>query len=579
MHENHAVPKQEQSSRQGRYEMSRMSHRDHDAAMTDPRMAKMMEADMRRRFWISFALSIPIFIYSPVGMILLPISLPAPIPVNWLLLILTTPIVFGTGSIFITGTYHALRRRKLNMSVLIATGVLAAYLFSLAITVTVGGETFYEAAALLVTFVLFGHWMETRSRRGTSDALTALFDLIPPQSTVIRDGKEIVIPSAEIVSGDMVRVRPGDKIPVDGVVKEGESLVDESLVTGESTPVSKGADAFVIGGSINQTGVFSFEATKVGSETVLARIIDLVRTAQASKAPGQRIADKAAAILVLMAIGAGVATFVGWYVLAGATILGALTFAISAVVIACPDALGLATPTVVAVGTGIGAKNNVLFKDAATLENAAKIQAIILDKTGTLTEGKFQVTDMIAWNGFTENDVLRFEAALEAGSRHPIAHAILQKAKEQNISIASVENFESVAGYGVRARLDGKTVLAGTRSFLEKEGVEMEKATAEADALMSRGRTLSFLAVDGTVAGLIAAADSVKPSAKRTVSTLRQMGIETIMITGDHRGVAEAVGREVGVDRVFSEVLPADKAAYVKRLQAEKKFVAMVGDG
>src|SRR3989344_251337 len=398
------------------HDMQKMSGMDHEAAMTNPQMAKQMEADMRRRFLISLILSIPIFLYSPVGINFFGLNLPAPIPVNWLLFILTTPIVFWTGSIFITGTYYSLKARVLNMSVLIATGVLAAYLFSVLLTfIQPGSETFYEAAALLVTFVLFGHWMEMRSRRGTSDALRALFDLVPPKANVIRGGKETSIPSAEIVQGDIVVLRPGDKVPVDGKIIEGETSIDESLVTGESIPVAKTIGAKVVGGSVNLTGLAKFQATKVGLDTVLARIIKMVETAQNSKAPGQRIADKAAGWLGVVAIGSGVAAFFCWYFVAGAGLLTALTFAVSTVVIACPDALGLATPTAVAVGTGIGAKHNILIKDAATLENTSRLTAIVLDKTGTLTEGKPKVTEVIAFNGFTEEDVMKYEATIESG--------------------------------------------------------------------------------------------------------------------------------------------------------------------
>ncbi|MDP1709957.1 MAG: HAD-IC family P-type ATPase, partial [Candidatus Komeilibacteria bacterium] len=295
------------------------SRHDHEAAMTNPAMAKQMEADMRSRFWISCVLSIPFVLYSPVGMIFFKLNLPAPLPINWLLFILTTPIVFWAGSIFVIGAYYSLKSRKLDMSVLIATGVGAAYLFSVLLTFTVGGETFYEAAALLVTFVLFGHWMEMKSRRGTSDALRALFDLVPPQANVLRQGKEIIVPLAEVVAGDKIIIRPGDKIPVDGEIIEGATAIDESLVTGESIPVEKTSGDKVIGGSINQNGSVKFRVTKVGSDTALAQIIKLVETAQNSKAPGQRIADQAAAWLVALAVISGVAAFLGWYFIGGAT--------------------------------------------------------------------------------------------------------------------------------------------------------------------------------------------------------------------------------------------------------------------
>jgi len=556
------------------------SHKDHEMAMTNPQIAKKMEQDMRRRFWVSFLLSVPIVFYSPLGLNYFKFNLPSPIPMNWLLFILTTPIVFWTGSIFITGTYYSLKARKLNMSVLIATGVLAAYLFSVLLTIIGGNETFYEAAALLVTFVLFGHWMEMKSRRGTSDALRALFDLVPPQAKVIREGKEITIPSAEIIHDDAVVLRPGDKIPVDGIITEGESSIDESLVTGESIPVAKKIGDKVMGGSVNQTGKILFKATQVGSETILAQIIKMVETAQNSKAPGQRIADKAASWLVFVAVGSGIAAFLGWYFFAGAALLTALTFAISAVVIACPDALGLATPTAVAVGTGIGAKHNILIKDATTLENASRINAIILDKTGTLTLGKPKIADVIAFNNFSEYEILRYEASLEAGSNHPLAKAIFEETEKRGaLPLKPMENFESLAGYGLKAKIGDKIILAGTEKLLRDNGVATEIARGALDRLAGEGKTLSLLAVGGVFAGVVAAADPARANSKKTISALKNLGLEVVMITGDHAKVAEGIGRELGISRIFAEVLPGDKAKYVKKLQGEGKFVAMVGDG
>lgn len=553
----------------------------HQKEMTNPAIAKRAEADMRRRFLISLILSIPIFLYSPAAVGILGLALPSPISVNWLLLILTTPIVFWTGSLFITGTYYSLKSKQLNMAVLIATGVLAAYLFSVLLTIVrPGSETFYEAAALLVTFVLFGHWMEMRSRRGTSDALRALLDLVPPKAKVIREGKEINIPSAEIVHHDIVVLRPGDKIPVDGEISEGESSIDESLVTGESIPVAKTVGGKVIGGSINQTGTIKFKATQVGSETVLAQIIKMVETAQNSKAPGQRIADQAAAWLVVVAIGSGLAAFLGWYVIAGTGLLAALTFAVSTVVIACPDALGLATPTAVAVGTGLGAKHNILIKDAATLENTSRLKAIVLDKTGTLTEGKPKVTDVVAFPGFTKKEILNYEASVEAGSNHPLAKAIMEEAKKQGaVPLEPINKFESIAGRGLKAIIKGKTILAGKEQFLTANKVETGKARELLDRLVGEGKTLSLVAIDQRLAGVVAAADTIKPTAKKTIEELKKLGLEVAMITGDHRRVGEVVGAELGIDRVFAEVLPEEKAKYVKKLQDEGKFVAMVGDG
>ncbi|OGG80001.1 ATPase P [Candidatus Kaiserbacteria bacterium RIFCSPLOWO2_01_FULL_54_13] len=561
--------------------MQKESHRDHEAAMTNPQMAKAMEADMRRRFLISLVLSIPIFLYSPVGLNFFKLDLPTPIPVNWLLFILTTPIVFWTGSIFITGTYYSLKARVLNMSVLIATGVLAAYLFSVLITfIQPESETFYEAAALLVTFVLFGHWMEMKSRRGTSDALRALFDLVPPKATVIRGEKEITIASAEIVHDDIVVLRPGDKVPVDGEITEGETSIDESLVTGESIPVAKKRGSKVVGGSVNLTGAVRFRATQVGSETVLAQIIKMVEIAQNSKAPGQRIADKAAAWLVVLAIGSGLAAFFGWYVIAGAGLLTALTFAISTVVIACPDALGLATPTAVAVGTGLGAKHNILIKDAATLENTSKLSAIVLDKTGTLTEGKPKVTEVVFAPGSDENEVLSVAAAAERNSNHPISAATLEEAKKRNLSIdKKVEKFEAVGGHGVKAFVDGKPVIAGTERLMRQSGIDLSPLQKEIDLLLATGNTISIVAINGRVAGVIGVADTVRKSAKKTIAKLKEMGLEVAMITGDHEQVAKAISRELSIDRYFAQVLPGEKASYVKKLQDEGKFVAMVGDG
>ena len=620
------------------HDISKVSHKDHEAAMTDPRIAKQMEADMRRRFFISFILSIPIFLYSPAGLKLLDFlnfKLPIPFSVNWFLLILTTPIVFWTGSIFITGTYYSLKVRQLNMAVLIATGVLAAYLFSVLLTVVrPGSETFYEAAALLVTFVLFGHWMEMRSRRGTSDALRALFDLVPPQASVIRNGKEITIPSAEVIKDDVVVIRPGNKIPVDGEVIDGETYIDESLVTGESLPVHKKIGAQVVGGSINKLGSIKFRAIKVGGDTVLAQIIKMVETAQNSKAPGQRIADKAAGVLVVVAIGSGLAAFFGWYFVAGARLITALTFAVSTVVIACPDALGLATPTAVAVGTGLGAKHNILIKDATTLEKTSKINAMILDKTGTLTKGEPEVTDVVSFietkHSEAQADILQIAASIEKHSEHPLAKTIFDKAAKDGVELFDVSKFEAIAGHGVKGFIMGLAAGLGRKSShpldtaIQKEAEAMKaerpeveefkvepglglqgKVTDEkrlvrlgnqrliefhevpvshevrqkTEQLQSEGKTAMLLALDKEVIGAIAVADTVRENSKRAVAELRKNGIEVTMITGDNQRTAEAIAKQLGIDRVFADVLPANKAEWVKKLQDEGKFVAMVGDG
>ncbi len=584
----------------GKHEIRKISHKDHEAAMTNPQIAKKMEQDMARRFWVSFLLSIPIFLYSPVGINFFKLNLFSPIPINWLLFILTTPIVFWTGSIFIIGTYYSLKARQLNMAVLIATGVLAAYLFSvLLMFIQPGSETFFEAAALLVTFVLFGHWMEMKSRRGTSDALRALFDLVPPKANVIRQGKEININSAEIIRDDIVVLRPGDKVPVDGEVISGETSIDESLVTGESIPVVKENGDKVVGGSVNLTGAIKFKATKVGQETVLAQIIKMVETAQNSKAPGQRLADKAAGVLVVVAIGSGLAAFLGWYFIAGAGFLTALTFAVSTVVIACPDALGLATPTAVAVGTGLGAKHNILIKDAATLENTSKLDAIVLDKTGTLTEGKPAVTTIVVVTEFSisslpgsagsrearqfsnrEDFLLNVVGSVESRSNHPVAKAIVDEAKKRNLDVnQKVEKFESIGGHGVKAFVDGKAVIAGTERLMTENQIDLSPLQKDINRLLEAGNTLSLVAVAGKLAGVIGVADTVRVTAKKTVAKLKEMGLEVVMITGDHEKVAKAISLDLGIDRYFAGVLPEDKAKYVKKLQDEGKQVAMVGDG
>lgn len=553
---------------------------DHDAAMADPRMARFMETDMRRRFWWSLVLTIPAVLYSPLGTTLLRIRAPAPLPVNWLLFLLTTPVVFWTGSIFITGAVRSIRRRILNMSVLISVGVLAAYGFSAVITFLDAGETFYEAAAMLVTFVLFGHWMEMRSRRGTSDALQALFNLVPPKARVVRNGQVVEVPTGEIVAGDIVELRPGDRVPVDGQVVSGETAIDESLVTGESIPVPKRPGDAVIGGTINQSGSIRFTATKVGEETALAQIVKLVEEAQASKAPGQRIADRWAQYLVVLAVGAGVVTFGIWYGVLRESLLVALTFAISAVVIACPDALGLATPTAVAVGTGLGAKHNILIKNAATLEQVSRIAAVVLDKTGTLTEGRPRIIDIVGVNGYGPDDVLRLAAAAEARSGHPLSKAVLDEAQQRGIAVAEgISGFQSLAGHGVQAAVGDTQVLVGTAKLMRDRGVDLGPVQPHLDRLLAEGKTLMIVAAGERVAGVAAAADPLRPTSRRAVEGLRRRGIEVAMITGDNRQTAEAVARQLGITRVFAEVLPEQKADYVRRLQQEGKFVAMVGDG
>ena len=576
---------------EGHEPMTRQPHDSHDGHdmhgghggmahdMSDPAMAAAMERDIRTRFFVALVLTIPTVLYSPLGQQFLGLTLPTPIPANWIMLLLTTPVVFWCGWMFIGGAFGALRARTLDMSVLIATGVLAAYLASIVLMVVGDGEVFFEAAAMLVTFVLFGHWMEMKSRKGTSDSLRALFDLVPPTATVRRDGQEVAIPTAAIVVGDTVVLRPGDKVPTDGEVLTGRTSIDEALVTGESLPVEKGPGDPVVGGAINRNGAITFRATRVGGDTALAQIVALVRRAQSSKAPGQRLADKAAQYLVILAVGAGLFTFACWLIFGGVGLVTALTFAISAVVIACPDALGLATPTAVAVGTGIGARHNILIKDAATLENLSRITAIVLDKTGTLTEGKPALTDVVPTGDVDEAELLRLVASAERGSEHPLAGAIVAGARDRGLDLADASDFEAVAGHGIRATVAGRVVLAGNRKLLADEGVDTAALDERVAALAEAGKTPMYFAVDGRLAGLVAVADTVKPTARAAIAQLNAAGIETVMITGDNRRTAEAVARELGIVRVFAEVLPADKARHVAALQGEGKRVAMVGDG
>jgi Cu2+-exporting ATPase len=550
---------------------------DHD--MSDPAMAAAMERDMRRRFLVALVLTVPVILFSPVAVSTFGLELVGDRDVrNVIMLVLATPVVWYAGWIFIGGAWTSLRHRQLNMAVLIAVGVLAAWGASVLLT-ALGRETFFEAAAMLVTFVLFGHWMEMKSRRGTSDALRALFDIVPPTARLIRDGREVEVPTAEIVVGDEIRLRPGDKVPVDGVVLTGSSAVDESLITGESIPVEKAPGGEVVGGAINRSGTLTVRATRVGADTALGQIIDLVQRAQSSKAPAQRLADRAAGVLVVVAVSAGLLTFAGWLALSDESLITALTFAISAVVIACPDALGLATPTAVAVGTGIGARHGILIKDAATLEAMGALDAIALDKTGTLTEGTPALTDVVAAAGVDEGDLLRLVAGAEQASEHPLAGALVGGARERGLPLAEPSAFEARPGRGLVATVEGRQVLVGNERLLEEAGAALDGLRPRAEALTGEGKTAMYVALDGVPAGLVAAADRPRPSARAAVAGLRGLGLEVVMISGDNERTARAVASGLGIERVIAEVPPEGKAAHVQALQREGRRVAMVGDG
>ena len=580
-HHEHAVKRASKISRWERFKMSMtmemgMEH----TGVAGREMARLMELDIRNKFFFALILSVPIIFYSPLGKFVFGFQPPAPVPVPWVLFLLTTPVYFYSGWIFLYSSFRALQQRTLNMSVLIATGITAAYSFSVLLTILQSADSYYEATALLITFVLFGHWLEMRSRRGTTDALEALLQLVPPQARVLRDGKETLIPTSQVRVGDTIILKPGDRVPVDGRIVEGETAIDESLVTGESIPVAKKAGDNVIGGSINQSGSVRFEATKVGEETALAQIVRLVEAAQNSKAPGQRLADRFAQYLVVLAIGAGLVTFLVWFGVARQPVLTALTFAISAIVIACPDALGLATPTAVAVGTGLGARHNILIKDAPTLEGVSKIQSVVFDKTGTLTEGKPRISEIATVQDLDEDEALRLVGGAEAESNHPLSNAVLEEVKRRQVPLPTqIEHFENLSGLGVRASIEGKEMLVGTVKLMKQSGIDTAPLQEKIDQFVERGETIMVLSVDDRVIAAIGAADTVRPSAKVAVSRLNQLGIETAMITGDNQATAEAVAKTVGIKRVFADVLPKDKALFVKKLQDEGKFVAMVGDG
>ncbi|MBZ0157055.1 MAG: copper-translocating P-type ATPase [Alphaproteobacteria bacterium] len=560
-------------------EMAQMAHEmRHGAGMSMEEMVR----DIRRRFFVTFALALAVTLYSPLATDVFNIRLPTPswLPSDILMFALSTPAVLWGGQMFFVGAYRALKNRLLDMSVLVALSVGAGYLFSVGATFLFKSEVFYEAAVVLLAFILFGHWMEMRARAGASDALRALLDLAPPKATVVRDGRPVEVPTAEVLINDTVLIRPGDKIPVDGVVLDGESSVDESMITGESLPVTKKPGDTVTGATINRTGTFRFRATRIGADTALAQIVKLVQMAQNSKAPAQRLADKAAQWLVAAAVVFGVSTFIGWYWIAGASLVFAVTLAITVVIIACPDALGLATPTAVMVGTGLGAVNGILFKNAMALEQASKVQAIIFDKTGTLTIGEPRVVEVVAaGNPFSEEELLKFVASAEQSSEHPLAQAVVEYARKRGVHLGEPTEFEAIPGHGLKARVDGRTVLVGNRKLMRDNGIVLNGLGERAAGLEGAGRTVVYAAVDGEPAGIVAIADTIRPTSRQTVEELRKRGIQVAMLTGDNRGTAGRIADELGITTVFAEVLPGQKADKVKELQSQGKLVAMVGDG
>jgi Cu2+-exporting ATPase len=536
-----------------------------------------MVRDMRNRFWICLLFTVPIFVYSPMGNFFAAPAPPFGLALNlWLFILASAAIIYPSWPFFVAA-WRALKNGMLNMAVLVVLSVGTGYLFSVGATFLFKSEQFFEASAVLLVFILLGHWLEMRARAGASAAIRALMDLAPPKANVIRAGAEVEVPTAEVVAGDIVVIRPGNKIPVDGTVEEGESLVDESMLTGESMPVQKGPGATVIGATINTSGSFRYKATKVGADTALAQIVKLVQEAQNSKAPAQLLADKAAQWLVLAAIGVGLLTFAVWFWWVGQPLLFAVTLTITVFVIACPDALGLATPMAVMVGTGLGAMNGILFKNASALEDATKLNVIIFDKTGTLTIGKPEVVEMVMAEGITEDVVLLAAAAVEQGSAHPLAQAILRRASK--LSVVAPTGFKNIDGMGAQAETAGGTVYLGNRLLMDTQKLALGPLETAAARLQGEGLTVVHVAQNGRVLGLIAIADAARPTSKAAIAKLRERGIEVVMLTGDNAGTAKRIAADLGIDSVLADVLPGQKAAKVKELQATGKKVGMVGDG
>jgi P-type Cu2+ transporter len=541
-------------------------------------MDRMVRA-MRNRFLVALLFAIPIAIWSPIGKSIFGSTPPTPFGMReslWQLL-LSLPVVFYSSQIFFTGAWKALRAKTLDMMVLVAVAIGTGWLYSLAATFWIGGDVFYEASAFLATFVLLGHWFEMRARGGANDAIRALLDLAPPKAVVIREGRELELPTAEVQVDDLLLIRPGAKVPVDAEIVDGESSVDESMVTGESLPIAKKPGDKLIGATINKQGALRARATAVGSDTALAQIVKLVQEAQNSKAPAQRLADRAAFWLVLVALLGGLGTFVVWLGLgsAGTT---ALLFAITVVVITCPDALGLATPTAIMVGTGLGAKRGILFKNAIALEQVAALDTVVLDKTGTLTKGEPQVV-AVETDGLGEGELLRLAAGLERESEHPLAEAIVRAAGERDINIPAASGFEAIAGRGAVATVEGRRLAIGNARLLEREQVSLDGLGERASVVADEGRTVVLVAIDGRAAGLIAIADAPRETAAAAVAALKELGLRPVMLTGDNRATAERIAGELGIDEVIAEVLPDEKNQKVKELQQQGRKVAMVGDG
>ena len=545
--------------------------------------ANLREAEIRvqkRRFLIAAFLSAPL-LWSMLHMggplsVLVPDLLMNGY-VQWLL---ATPVQFYAGWPFYRGAYKNLKNGSANMDVLVALGTSAAYFYSLYLLLTGGDAFYFETSAIIITLILLGKLLEAVAKGRTSEAIQKLMGLRAKTAVVIRDGREREIPVEEVEKGDLIRVRPGEKIPVDGVVVEGRSAVDESMLTGESIPVDKQPGDEVIGATINKHGTLTFRATKVGKETALAQIIRVVEEAQGAKAPIQRLADRISGVFVPVVVLIAIGTFLLWYLaLDPGNIERAILNLTAVLVIACPCALGLATPTSIMVGTGKGAEVGILFKGGQHVENAHRIDTVVLDKTGTITKGEPEMTDVRPLGNRTEEELLRLAASAEKPSEHPLAQAIVRGARERGIEPTAAENFQAVPGKGIEAVVDGRRVLIGTRKWLEENGVDTAAAETAMETLEEQGKTVMLVAADGKPAGWIAVADTVKPTSADAIRELKRMGLQVWMLTGDNERTARAIARQAGIEHIRAEVMPGDKAEEVKRLQAEGRKVAMVGDG
>lgn len=545
----------------------------HGAGMNMDEMVR----DMRNRFIVSLIFTVPIFALDPMGLAPPLFDPPFGLSMDITMFILASGAILYPVWPFVVAALRALRNGILNMAVLVLLSVGTGYLFSVGSTFLFDGEQFYEAVAVLLVFILLGHWLEMRARAGASAAIRALLDLAPPKAAILRDGREIEVATSDVQVGDIVILRPGNKLPVDGEVIEGESTIDESMLTGESLPVTKTVGDRVIGATINKSGTLRYRSTKVGADTALAQIVKLVQEAQNSKAPAQLLADRASQWLVLAAIVIGLATFAVWFWLLGQPLLFALTLTITVFVIACPDALGLATPMAVMVGTGLGAANGILFKNAAALEEATRLDVIVFDKTGTLTMGQPKVVDLVAAADVAENELLALAAAVEQNSDHPIALAIRERAV--GLSLPRLSRFHYMEGRGASALVDDAAILVGNRRLMDESAVAMGELGERAEVLKGEGHTVTYVARASQLVGLVAVADAPRPTSAATIAKLHELGVRVAMLTGDNAGTARRIAGLLGIDIILADVLPGQKADKIKELQSQGFKVGMVGDG